>query len=215
MGKFGIDLNLTGLADEASKLNLDNQEAEKKPSSIDRYQKYPFSRFNMDETQPDVLDKNSPQYRERVIKLLGALDETYQKKYTEYVTQRAKYIAMVEADEERIWNRYILNPFDKTLMVSDLKLHDFKAIDFEDRFIKTNNREFLYLRDLQLELFYIGRLVRIGRLERARLEESDSFIQLRNEWADMLGDYIDDDSVCSDEEGPSICWSSDGSVIED
>ena len=215
MGKFGIDLNLTGLATEASKLNLDNQEAEKKPSSIDRYQKYPFSRFNMDETQPDVLDKNSPQYRERVIKLLDALDETYQKKYTEYLTHRAKYIAMMEADEERIWNRYILNPFNKTLMVSDLKLHDFKAIDFEDRFIKTNNREFFHLRDLQLELFYIGRLVRIGRLERARLEESDTFIQLRNEWADMLGDYIDDDSVCSDEEGPSICWSSDGSVIED
>ena len=215
MGKFGIDLNLTGLADEASKLNLVNQEAEKKPSSIDRYQKYPFSRFNMDETQPDVLDKNSPQYRERVIKLLDALDETYQKKYSEYLTQRSKYIAMVEADEERIWNRYILNPFDKTSMVSDLKLHDFKAIDFEGRFIKTNNREFSYLRDLQLELFYIGRLVRIGRLERARLEESDTFIQLRNEWADMLGDYVDDDSVCSDEEGPSICWSSDGSVIED
>ncbi|RBR16204.1 uncharacterized protein FIESC28_07036 [Fusarium coffeatum] len=215
MGKFGIDLSLTGLATEASKLNLNNPEAEKKPSSTDRYQKYPFSRFNMDETQPDVLDKNSPQYRERVIKLLDALDETYQKKYTEYLTQRARYIAMVEADEERIWNRYILNPFDKTLMVSDLKLHDFKAIDFEDRFIKINNREFFYLRDLQLELFYIGRLVRTGRLERARLEESDTFIQLRNEWADMLGDYIDDDSVCSDEEGPSICWSSDGSVIED
>jgi hypothetical protein len=215
MGKFGIDLSLTGLATEASKLNLDNQEADKKPSNIDRYQKYPFSRFNMDETQPDVLDKNSPQYLERVIKLLDALDETYQKKYTEYLTQRAKYIAMVEADEERIWNRYILNPFDKTLMVSDLQLHDFKAIDFEDRFMKTNNREFFYLRDLQLELFYIGRLVRIGRLERARLEGSDSFIQLRNEWADMLGDYIDDDSVCSDEEGPSICWSSDGPVIED
>ncbi|RFN44304.1 hypothetical protein FIE12Z_11452 [Fusarium flagelliforme] len=195
MGKLSIDLNLTGLATEASKLNLDNQEAEKKPSSIDRYQ--------------------NPQYRERVIKLLDALDEAYQKKYTEYLTQRAKYIAMVEADEERIWNRYILNPFDKTLMVSDLELHDFKAIDFEDRFVKTNNREFFYLRDLQLELFYIGRLVRIGRLERARLEESDSFIQLRNEWADMLGDYIDDDSVCSDEEGPSICWPSDGPVIED
>lgn len=215
MGKFGIDLNLTGLTTGASKLNLDNQEADKKPSNIDRYQKYPFSRFNMDETQPDVLDKNSPQYLERVIKLLDALDETYQKKYTEYLTQRAKYIAMVEADEERIWNRYILNPFDKTLIVGDLKLHDFKAIDFEDRFMKTNNHEFFYLRDLQLELFYIGRMVRIGRLERARLEGSDSFVQLRNEWADMLGDYIDDDSVCSDGEGPSICWSSDGSVIED
>ncbi|KAJ4140301.1 hypothetical protein NW768_001658 [Fusarium equiseti] len=212
MGKFGIDLNLTGLATEA---NLNNQEADKKPSSIDRYRKYPFSRFNMDETQPDVLDKNSPQYRERVIHLLDALDKTYQKKYTEYLAQRAKYIEMVEADEERIWNRYILNPFDKTLMVSDLKLHDFKAIEFGDRFMKTNNREFLYLRDLQLELFYIGRLVRIGRLEKARLEGSDTFIQLRNEWADMLGDYIDDDSVCSDEESPSICWSSDGSVIED
>jgi len=100
-------------------------------------------------------------------------------------------------------------------MVSDLELHDFKAIDFENSFVPTNNRELFYLRDLQLELFYIGRLVRIGRLERARLEGSDSFIQLRNEWADMLGDYIDDDSVCSDEEGPSICWSSDGPVIED
>jgi len=55
---------------------------------------------------------------------------------------------MVEADEERIWNCYILNPFDKTLMVGNLKLHDFKTTDFEDRFMKTSNREFFYLRDL-------------------------------------------------------------------
>jgi hypothetical protein len=201
-----MDLNLTGLATLASKLNLDTQEAIENPSNIARYQQYPFARFNHVEGQPDVIGKNSTEYHERLNKVIDTLEESYEKTYTQYQARRADFIAELEADDQRMWNHYILNPAHEKSPIEGAKIPGFDRIDFQDSFVKASP-DFRDLQDLQRDVFYIGRLLRIGRMEKARLEGADSFVYLRNEWADMIGHEIDNVSVYSDLDDGSQRWS--------
>ncbi|KAL4722261.1 hypothetical protein ACLX1H_010610 [Fusarium chlamydosporum] len=216
MGKIDMDLNLTGLATQAAKLNLDNSEANKNSTSVSRYQNYPFARFNSEENQPDPIDKNSSEYLERVTKVLDALEVSYQKTYTEYRISKADYIAQTEADDQRLWNHYIFNPAREKSPFEGIKVAGFDRIDFGVDVARDNAFNIRHVDKLQRELFHIGRLLRIGRLEKARLEGSDSFVHLRNEWADMIADEIDGESVRSSfEEDSSQCSTCAGHIIYD
>ncbi|GKU04163.1 hypothetical protein FLAG1_06666 [Fusarium langsethiae] len=181
MGRIDTDLHLTGLATMASKVNLDCPESFEDSRSVARYQSYPFARFNHDEDQPDAIDKNSAEYSERLTKVLRALEESYEKTYTEYQTRKADYIAELEADEQRMWNRYILDPASKKSPIKGAKLTGFDCIRFHHKFVK-ESPDYSDLQELQSQVYYIGRLLRIGRMEKARLDGSGSFVHLRNEW---------------------------------
>ncbi|CEI60974.1 hypothetical protein FVEN_g2387 [Fusarium venenatum] len=206
MGRIDMELELTGLATLASKLNLDCPESFENPRSIARYQEYPFARFNHDEDQPDVIDKNSVEYRVRLAKVIRALDNAYEKTYTKYQARKADYIAELEADEQRMWNRYILDPAYKKSPIEGTKITGFDRISFHDTFVK-ETPDYSDLQDLQCQVYYIGRLLRIGRMEKARLDGSDSFVYLRNEWANMAGNKFDDVSVDSNLDDGSQAWS--------
>ncbi|RGP70683.1 hypothetical protein FLONG3_7362 [Fusarium longipes] len=188
-----------------AKLNLDCQEAIENPNSIARYQEYPFARFNHVKGQPDAIDKSSPEYRQRLDKVIKSLEDSYEKTYIEYQARRADFIAELEANDQRMWNRYILNPANENSPIEDAKLSGFDPIDFKDTFKKVSDHS--ELQDLQRDVYYIGRLLRIGRMEKARLEGSDQFVYLRNEWADMIGHEIDSVSVYSDLDDGSQRWS--------
>ncbi|PTD04435.1 hypothetical protein FCULG_00002491 [Fusarium culmorum] len=206
MGRIDTDLELTGLATRAAKLNLDSPESVENPNSIARYQNYPFARFYHGEDKPDVIDKNSDEYRLRLSKLLHALDDSYEETYTKYQARKADYIAELETNEQRMWNRYILDPAYEKSCVDGAKINGFDRIHFHDKFVK-ESPDFSDLQDLHSQLYYIGRLLRIGNMEKARLEGSDRFVHLRNEWADMAGYELDDVSVDSHLTDGSQTWS--------
>ncbi|KAF4964801.1 hypothetical protein FSARC_7313 [Fusarium sarcochroum] len=186
MGK--LELSLSNLTTRASKLDIDGPDTGKDFGDISRYQKYPFARFNIDESQPDVIDKASPEYRQRIIKVLDALEESHHKAYSEYLVLKAEFIAKVEEEGQKKWNAFILNPAQGHSEFKNLKLDGFDRISYHDH-IRDETIP-VEMTESRCELYLIEKYMIAGRRELARLDKSDDFIYMRNEWVKKLDDEI-------------------------
>ncbi|CVK91605.1 hypothetical protein FPRO06_08588 [Fusarium proliferatum] len=201
------------LIEKASKLSIDDLDTNKSPDSISRYEEFPYAHFyDMNKTRdPAGLKKTSPEYHERVRKALKALEEKYLEAYQVYQTWKDELILQIEDFDQHSWNNFILDPRNRmefgdgiledleTFLPFSNMCYPFPSCKSQERFSKT-----LFKRRMQLA--EIKGLVETGRRELARLEGSDAFIQLRNEFVkhheevaakcDLL-DFRDETSSCA------------------
>ncbi|KAF4447013.1 hypothetical protein F53441_9411 [Fusarium austroafricanum] len=206
MGK--LDYSLAGLTEQASKLDITGPSTTNDTSNVLRYQQYPYSRFDPDENKPDVFDKTSPEYRERATKVLNALEGSWIETYKDYQTRRADFVFKLESEDQKRWNRFILNPEQADSSINGVKIEGFERVDFQDNSARISiPSEFDPIERLQNELHAIEKLIETGRRELARLEGSDLFIHLRNEYAKKHQDVIDNYSVYTRPDGDSRCSS--------
>ncbi|KAJ4259803.1 hypothetical protein NW762_007735 [Fusarium torreyae] len=203
MGK--LELSLCALTAAASKLDIDGPDTGKDLGDISRYQKYPFARFNVDESQPDTIDKTSPEYHERLIKVLDALEESYHKAYGEYLVLKTEFIAKSEEEDQKKWNAFILNPGQAHSEFKNLKIDCFDRTYYHDHVREVPFPEMMEAS--RRELYMIEKHLATGRRELAWLDKSDDFVYMRNEWVRKFGAEIDDDSVGTWSEYSSQCSS--------
>ncbi|KAF5664885.1 hypothetical protein FHETE_6898 [Fusarium heterosporum] len=210
---------LTDLSIFASKLNLNNTETNPNdPGDISRYQAHPFARFNPDENQPDVMDKNSREYRERIAKIIDVLEQNIRIVCIHYKDLKTRYIAAQELWEQQDWNVFVLDPARKRENLEHLNMSGFDRIEFHDHSMKGNDLTAwdACFCELKTELRVMESLLAAGRREQARLEGSDSFIQMRNEWAKNQNAYVDKQSVSSCDLDRTLCSSCvDSNLIYD
>ncbi|KAF5017737.1 hypothetical protein F66182_10307 [Fusarium sp. NRRL 66182] len=193
MGK--LNLSVAGLTTQASQLNMDGYDTGKHIGNISRYQCHPYARFDADESKPDVLDKNSLEYRQRVEKVLSALDEVYQKTYKEYQAFKAEHFAMIEDKEQNDWNAFILNPARGHSLLPTLKLEGVDQIDYD---VHPEHSPYPHpgiILTIQRELYTIEKYIELGQRELARLDKHDSFIYMRNKWVGKMDEDMNNKSV--------------------
>ncbi|KAM0355804.1 hypothetical protein ACHAPU_000191 [Fusarium lateritium] len=210
---------LTDLSTLASKLNLNDTKTNTNDlGGVSRYQEHPFARFNPDESQPDVMDKNSREYRERIAMIINILEQNILIVCVHYKDMKARYIAAQEIWEQQDWNALVLDPSRKRENLEHLSMSGFDRVEFHDHSIKGNDLtawEACFW-ELKTELRVMEGLLAAGRREQARLEGSDSFIQMRNEWAKNQNDYVDKQSVSSCDLDRTLCSSCvDSNLIYD
>ncbi|KAF4487798.1 hypothetical protein FAGAP_11344 [Fusarium agapanthi] len=160
------DFLVPDLIEKASKLSIDDLDTNKSVNSISRYQEFPYAHFYAGRFKGrDRPDKTSPEYYERVRKALKAL--------------KGKYL-------EHSWNNFILDPHDRMEFGEGI-------LDNIEAFIPLSNEFYPFpsyksqdtlnkkLFKNRMRLAEIKGLIETGRRSLARLEDSDSFIQLRKE----------------------------------
>ncbi|KAI1017751.1 hypothetical protein LB504_004102 [Fusarium proliferatum] len=209
-----LDFLLPDLIEKASKLSIDDLDTNKSPGSISRYQEFPYAHFYTFKSNIDSvsLKKTGPEYQERVRKALKALEEKYLEVYRDYQTWKDELILEIEDHYQHSWNNFILDPRDrmefgdgvledlKTFLAYSSERYPFPSYKSPERFSKT-------LFKIRMELAEIKGLIETGRRELARLEGSDAFIKLRNDFVkhheeiaakcDLLNFRDDDTSSCA------------------
>ncbi|KAF5546828.1 hypothetical protein FNAPI_8696 [Fusarium napiforme] len=177
------------LIEKVSKLNVDDLDTNKRTSNISRYQEFPYAHFyNFKNTRgPDGLKKTSTEYHERVRKALKALEGKYVEVYQDYQAWMNELILIIEKDDQHRWNSFIMDPRDYMEfgegILEDLEIFPahsnghcpFPSHRSQDLFSQTVVKK-------RMQLAEIKKLIETGRRELARLEGSDSFVQLRNEF---------------------------------
>ncbi|KAG5750492.1 hypothetical protein H9Q69_009232 [Fusarium xylarioides] len=202
------------LIEKASKLNIDDLDTNKSVSSISRYQEYPYARFYSGPFRKcDGPEKISPEYHERVRKALRALEEKYLEAYQVYQTWKNELIVEIEKDDQHSWNNFILDPHDRmefgegilkdleTFLPFSNTFYPFPSYKSQDAFNKK-----LFKRRAQLA--EIKGLIETGRRELARLEGSDAFIQLRNDFVKYHEEVAANCDLCDIRDETSSCSSS-------
>ncbi|KAF4345708.1 hypothetical protein FBEOM_366 [Fusarium beomiforme] len=152
---------------------------QKEARSVSRYQQYPYARFNSDTNQLDAIDKTSPEYHERVRKVVKVLEELYLEVFEGYQTRKNDIILQLEHEDQLRWNRFILSPA-MYMLIDKTKIRGLEAFEEIEKSV------FRYPSFLCTEawgqqryLATIKELIETGQRELARLEGSDSFIHLR------------------------------------
>jgi len=179
-----LDFLLPDLIDKASKLSIDDLDTNKSPGSTSRYQDFPYTDFYFlrSDNDPISLKKTSPEYHERVRKALKALEGKYLEVYQFYQIWKDRFILESEDYYQHSWNNFILDPRDHMEfgdgILEDLKTFpacSSKRYPSPEGFSKS-------LFKLRMKLANIKGLIEAGHRELARLEGSDAFIQLRNDF---------------------------------
>ncbi|KAF5652206.1 hypothetical protein F25303_3478 [Fusarium sp. NRRL 25303] len=196
------DFLLPDLIEKASKISVDDLDTNKSSGSISRYQKFPYAHFYTFKSDIDSvsLKKTGPEYQERVRKALKALEEKYLEVYRDYQTWKDELILEIEDHYQHSWNNFILDPRDR-MEFGDGVLEDLKT------FLAYSSERYPFPNTDRIELAEIKGLIETGRRELARLEGSDAFIQLRNDFVkhheevaakcDLLNFRDDDTSSCA------------------
>ncbi|KAF5719370.1 hypothetical protein FMUND_4751 [Fusarium mundagurra] len=203
------------LIEKASKLSIDDLDTNKSVSGISRYQEFPYARFYSGAFKNrDSPEKTSTEYHERVRKALRALEEKYLEAYRVYQTWKNELILEIEKDDQHSWNNFILDPRDRMEfgegILEDLETflpfsNDFYPVPSyksQDAFKKK-----LFKRRVQLA--EIKGLIETGRRELARLDGSDAFIQLRNDFVKYHEEFAAKCDLCDVRDETSSCASSD------
>ncbi|KAF9775636.1 hypothetical protein IL306_006235 [Fusarium sp. DS 682] len=214
MSKGKIGFSMPDLIGQADKLSIDDLNTSKEASNISRYQQYPYARFNPDKTQVDALDKTSPEYHERIRKVINVLEEFYLEVHEEYQNRKNDIILEIEHEDQLRWNRFILNP-TKYMPLDRTKLQGLERFDDVEKPV-FRNPSFLSrgIYDQQRDLAILKELIETGQRELARLEGSDSFIHLRNEFVNKHEEAADNCDVYSIH-GESTCSSCSNRDIYD
>ncbi|KAH7168562.1 hypothetical protein DER46DRAFT_679941 [Fusarium sp. MPI-SDFR-AT-0072] len=203
--------------EKASKLSIDDLDTNKSASSISRYQEFPFAHFYSNVFKsPDPLElkKTSPEYLGRIRKAIKALEGKYLEVYQDYQAWKNDLILMIERDGQHSWNNFILDPryymeFGEgkledleTFLAHSNEYYPFPSYQSQDLF---NKRLFKN----RMQLAEIKGLIETGRRELARLEGSDSFIQLRNEFVKYHEEVAAKWDFCDVSDEASTCASFD------
>ncbi|EEU47371.1 uncharacterized protein NECHADRAFT_77726 [Fusarium vanettenii 77-13-4] len=197
MGKVSFNLPINGGRGQPN----ETEEQRLKPHLLEDddlpdYTKFPFSTFfpedqkSKNKSEDPVLDKSSPQYRERVTKTLDALQDEYQKTYERYKDANSKVLAAREERDQLLWNMAVLNisnvaeQFDSDLdsIHEDVAKIQREVRDQNKPTNETAYQKLLIGRDLARRCVYRTEIaLEAGMRELARLDgvDSDRFRQLR------------------------------------
>ncbi|KAH7265379.1 uncharacterized protein BKA55DRAFT_558865 [Fusarium redolens] len=205
------------LIEQASKLSIDDLDTDQSASSISRYQKYPYAHFYSFRTLPDPreMNKSSPEYHERIRKAIKALEEEYLEVYQEYQAFKNILILMVETDDQHSWNEFILDPREY-MQFGEGKLEDLETFPAHCNGVHPSpsyQSQDLFSSKLfkkRRQLAEIKGLIETGRRELARLEGSDSFIQLRNDFVKHHEEVAANCDFCDVSEFSSCASTSSG-----
>ncbi|KAF5621868.1 hypothetical protein F52700_10741 [Fusarium sp. NRRL 52700] len=202
------------LIEKASKLSIDELDTNKCTSSISRYQEFPYAHFYSGAfKRMGGPDKASPEYHERVRKALKALEGKYLEVYQDYQTWKNEVILMIERDDQHSWNHFILDPHGRIEFGEGILENIEAFVPFSNDFYPfpsykshdtLNNKLF----NDRMRLAEIKGLIETGRRELARLEGSDSFVQLRNEFVKYHEDVAANCHFHDDSDESSSCASS-------
>lgn len=191
------------------------------------YSKFPYSTFfpedhkGKNKSEDPVLDKSSPQYRERVKETLDALQGEYQATYEWYKDATSKALAAREERDQLLWNLAVLDirnvsgQFDTGMdsIHEDVGKIQREARDQNKANKPTSEYERLLSdrRRARSCLYRIEIALEAGMRELSRLDgvDSDRFRQLRGMWARRQSHHADEESVYSD------FWSETIVVIDD
>ncbi|KAM0439812.1 hypothetical protein ACHAPT_000909 [Fusarium lateritium] len=175
----------------------------------DHYDKFPYSTFFPEEGEAHsdpLLNKSSPEYRQRVQETLNALQDEYQKAYEKYKECNRRILAEKEKLDQLLWNLAVLDisnvckDFDSMDSVHDeVKELQHKERDeaWERAADDTLHQQ---RRDAKMLLYRIEIALETGLRELTRLDngvESDAFRQLRNAWARRRSGWVDDEREVS------------------
>ncbi|EWG38728.1 hypothetical protein FVEG_01878 [Fusarium verticillioides 7600] len=161
----------------------------------------------------DGPEKTSPDH-ERVRKTLKALEKKYLEAYQDYQTWKNEVILMIEKDDQHSWNSFILDPrshmeFDEGVL-EDLETFLPFSNDFYPFPSYMSHNTFTdKLFKKRVRLAEIKGLIETGRRELARLEGSDAFIQLPNDFVKYREEVAAKCDLCDVRDETSSCASSD------
>ncbi|RSL62452.1 hypothetical protein CEP51_013469 [Fusarium floridanum] len=211
MGKVSLNLPINGGRGQPNETDDQRLKPHLHEDELPDYDKFPYSTFfpedhkGKDKSKDPVLDKSSPEYRERVKKTLDALQDEYQKAYEQYKDANSKILAAKEERDQLLWNLAVLDVRNvaEHLESMDPIHEDVGKIQREMRDQNKPYGRFTEYYKLSSNLFVAKRcLYRIeialgaGLREFARLDgvDSDAFRQLRSVWARRQSHLADDES---------------------
>ncbi|KAF4998084.1 hypothetical protein FDECE_11892 [Fusarium decemcellulare] len=202
MGKLSFDLPpVKGSGDSGPKDR----------KNISDYDKFPFDGFHEkkpDGPLPPLLDKSSAEYRERALKTLNALQSAYQNAFAEYEDTKRSVFESSETIAQISWNMAVLDVGSvHTKIKSPEPMHP-QLLDAHER-AHSDYRRLASSRKEALGrqrnvLFSIESAVRAGMLELERLDKSDKFFLLRNNWMKLRGQLVDGQDLSSNESTNTI-----------
>ncbi|KAJ4194067.1 hypothetical protein NW755_002832 [Fusarium falciforme] len=228
MGKVSFNLPICGGRGQPN----DTEDQRLKPylhedDDLPDYSKFPYSTFFPEDhkgkgkSEDPVLDKSSPQYRERVKKTLDALQDEYQETYEWYKDANCKVLSAREERDQLLWNlavldiRNVAGQFESSM---DSIHEDVGKIQREVRDQNKPSKPTSEYSRLRCNrgiarrcLYRIEIALEAGLRELARLDgaDSDAFRQLRGMWARRQSRHADDESLYSE------TWSATTYVIDD
>ncbi|KAF5611298.1 uncharacterized protein FSUBG_2403 [Fusarium subglutinans] len=154
----------------------------------------------------------------------SALEGKYLEVYQDYQAWKNEVILMIERDDQHSWSNFILDPHDRMEFGEGIldnieafvpfsnKLYPFPSYKSQDTL---NDKLF----KKRMRLAEVKGLIETGRRELARLEGSDSFIQLRKEFVEYHEEVAASCHFCdvSDNSSSSASTGSGGTsrTIED
>ncbi|KAM5346596.1 hypothetical protein ACJ41O_009601 [Fusarium nematophilum] len=187
---------------------LDTQEEHRHiTDDLPNYEGFPYSRLTEAETasnedEPALVDKNSPQYRERLREILNGLQDAYQVVNAKYDAQKRGCLETRERLEQLEWNICYLNPKSSATHVDSVEPIHHRAMvensEARTRTIYELEKQQVLRYKLKEDLYEIEWRINTGLREMARLDNSESFLQLRNAWVSRQAMDAGDGSVTTD-----------------
>ncbi|RSL70304.1 hypothetical protein CEP54_001891 [Fusarium duplospermum] len=214
MGKVSLNLPIHGGRGQPNETEDQRLKPHLHEDELPDYDKFPYSTFfpenhkGKDKSKDPVLDKSSPEYRERVKKTLDALQGEYQKAYEQYKDTNSKVLATREERDQLLWNLAVLDIRNVAEHLESMdSIHE--DVGKIQREVRDQNKPDNHATEYHTLcsnrwrakhcLYRIEIALEAGLREFARLDgvDSDAFRQLRSMWARRQSHLADEESQYS------------------
>ncbi|KAF4972330.1 hypothetical protein FZEAL_9618 [Fusarium zealandicum] len=198
MSKLTSELVIVGRPEQAGDGNKEDCEASHDFDSLPNYGRFPFDRYSRDgrHTDDPLLDKSSAEHRKRLEQILDGLREAHKTRLEQYEVCKQKRHQHQETLDELVWNMRFLRPdrfsdiFEGVPNIHMDVMEHLREVR-QEMWAKALSLE-RSMENFRRELFELGWYLKMGQREMARLDNSESFFQLRKEYMKRLSDEEDE-----------------------